>query len=224
MSIRPAVIAFDVVETLFALDALERRFEKIGLKADALPVFFARMLRDAFALEASGRYVPFREVAQATLKVTISSYGEQATDDKVETVLQGFAELAPHPDVKEAIDRIHLAQVRVIALSNGSADATKTLIEKAGLIDFFEKVLSIDDVRHWKPHREVYEYAVREAGVEASRMALIAAHSWDTHGAKQVGLKTGWVRRREKEYSSVMATPDVQGATLVEVVDQLLAG
>jgi hypothetical protein len=39
-------------------DALERRFEQIGLKPDALQIFFARMLRDAFALEAAGRYSP----------------------------------------------------------------------------------------------------------------------------------------------------------------------
>lgn len=223
MSLRPAVIAFDVVETLFSLDSLERRFEQIGLKAEALPLFFTRMLRDAFALEASGQYVPFREVARASLSVTIRSYGHEPTDDKVQAVLQGFSELEPHPDVREAIDRVHLAQVRIIALTNGSAETTQTLINKAGLTDFFEKTLSIDEVRHWKPHRAVYEYAVSEAGVDSARMALVAAHAWDTHGAKQAGLVTGWVRRREKEYSRAMATPDFQGSTLTEVVDKLLA-
>lgn len=222
MSIRPAVIAFDVVETLFSLESLARRFERIGLEPQALPLFFSRMLRDAFALETSGVYVPFRQVAEASLRVTISNYGGRASDEHVQAVLGGFSELEAHPDVREAIELVHLAEVRVFALTNGSAETTRRLIEKAGLSDFFEKILSIDAVRHWKPHHEVYAYAVREAGVDASRVALVAAHAWDTHGAKQAGLKTGWVRREEKEYSPAMSAPDAQGASLTEVVGKLL--
>ena len=222
MPLRPAVIAFDVVETLFSLQSLEHRFEAIGLERSALPIFFSRMLRDAFALEASGIYVPFREIAQASIEVTIASCGEHSTAEKVKTILDGFAELEPHADVREAIERVHLAEVRVFALTNGSADATRKLIEKAGLADFFEKTLSIDSVRHWKPHRSVYEFAVREAGVDASRVALVAAHAWDTHGAKQAGLRTGWVQRGEAAYSSAMSPPDATARTLTEVVEKLL--
>lgn len=222
MTMRPDVIAFDVMETLFSLQSLTPRFESIGLGAEVLPIFFSRMLRDAFALEASGTYVPFREVAAASLKVIIRSYGGHPSDDSVQTVLAGFSELAPHPDVHEAIELVHLAEVRVFALSNGSAETTHKLLEKAGLSEFFEKTLSIDGVHHWKPHRAVYDYAVREAGVEASRVALVAAHAWDTHGAKRASLKTGWVDRLEKEYSSAMAAPDARGTTLPEVVGKLL--
>ncbi len=222
MSLRPAVIAFDVVETLFSLEPVARRLSRLGLDEKALPTFFSRMLRDAFALEVSGTYVPFREIAQASLKVTLAGYGASTSDDTVKSVLEGFSELEPHPDVREAIDRVHLAEVRVFALTNGSAETTRKLIEKAGLTDFFEKILSIDAVKHWKPHRAVYDYAVREAGVDASRVALIAAHAWDTHGAKQAGLRTGWVPRHEKIYSPAFAAPDAQGATLTEVVTKLL--
>lgn len=205
-----------------SLESLKGRFEQIGLDAHALPIFFSRMLRDAFALEASGNYVPFRKIASASLGVTLASYGKPAGDDRIQTVLQGFAELEPHPDVREAIELVHLAEVRVFALTNGSVEITRKLIEKAGLSEFFEKTLSIDAVRQWKPHRAVYEYAVREAGVDATRVALVAAHSWDTHGATQVGLKTGWVQRQEKAYFRAMSAPDAQGATLTDVVGKLL--
>jgi 2-haloacid dehalogenase len=219
---RPEVIAFDVVETLFSLTAVERRFVEIGLDAEAVPLFFSRMLRDAFALASTNMYVPFRDLAKATLEVTISSFDQPVQNDKVETVLQAFSELEAHPDVAQAVERASSSGVRLFALTNGSAATTQKLIGNAGLTAFFEKTLSIDDARHWKPHRDVYQYAVRAAGVAAERVALIAAHSWDTHGAKQAGLITGWVQRREKAYSAAMSPPDVQGATLTEVVDQLL--
>src|SRR5438552_11048148 len=34
----------------------------------------------------------------------------------------------------------------------------------------------------------VYLHAAKECGVEPSRVALVAAHAWDTHGAKRAGL------------------------------------
>jgi 2-haloacid dehalogenase len=54
-------------------------------------------------------------------------------------------------------------------------------------------------------------------------VALVAAHAWDTHGAHQAGLATGWVARLEDEFPAIYATPDVTGRDLVEVVSGLLA-
>ena len=54
------------------------------------------------------------------------------------------------------------------------------------------------------------------------RVTLIAAHAWDTHGAHQTGLTTGWVARLEDEFPAIYAPPDVTGQDLVEVVSGLL--
>lgn len=223
MESKPTVIIFDVIETLFSLKSLAPRFQALGLPAEALPLFFARMLRDAFAAEVAGSYAPFREMAKATLSVTASSHGLAGDESRIDAVLDGFAELEPHPDVREAFERIHLAELRILTLTNGSADNTAKLLARSGLADFVEKTISIDAVGHWKPHRDVYLHAVREAGVHADRVALIAAHAWDTHGAKQAGLRTGWVQRGELQYSAALSQPDAQGRTLGVVVEQLLA-
>jgi 2-haloacid dehalogenase len=59
--------------------------------------------------------------------------------------------------------------------------------------------------------------------VPPGRIALVAAHAWDTHGARQAGLLTGWVARTANPYPSIFTAPDITGSTLVEVVDGLLA-
>jgi 2-haloacid dehalogenase len=66
---RPDVVAFDVVGTLFSLGPVAARLQETGLPEGALDEWFARFLRDAFALDTAARYAPFREVAQATLEV-----------------------------------------------------------------------------------------------------------------------------------------------------------
>jgi len=222
MAVRPVVIVFDVIETLFALEPLADRLQAVGLPPEALRVFFAGMLRDAFAMEVSGMYRRFREVASASLAVTMANYGVAPEQVKVVHVLDGFAELPAHPDVRPAFERAQSAGMRIMTLTNGAAESTQQLLARAGLLGLVERTISIDEIGHWKPDRNVYLHAARASGVAPSRVALVAAHAWDTHGAKQAGLVTGWVQRHDKKVLEIFSAPDVRGATLMEVVDQLL--
>ena len=43
MITRPQVVAFDVIETLFSLDAVEARFEDAGLSSPAMDLWLARV-------------------------------------------------------------------------------------------------------------------------------------------------------------------------------------
>ncbi|MGQ0545119.1 MAG: haloacid dehalogenase type II [Betaproteobacteria bacterium] len=220
---RPRVVALDIVETVFDLEPLAARTSAAGLPAGALRLFFAQMLRDAFALEASAVYKPFREVAAGSLTVVMANHGIQARPASVDAVLAGFGELSAHADVEPALDRLRAAGIRIIALTNGSADNTGRLLARAALAPFIERIVSIDEVRRWKPNREVYLHAARVAGVEPERMALVAAHAWDVHGAKQAGLCGAWVARQDRAYQPAMSPPDVRGETMAQVADRLLA-
>ncbi len=220
MATRPLVIAFDVIETLFPLEPLRQRLVDAGLPGDLLELWFARLLRDGFALVASGEYRPFGEIATATLR---STAGSALDDDTVRTVLGGFAVLDPHPDVAPAIQLARDAGVRMVTLTNGSAQNTAALLRRAGVDDDIEQVLSVDDVQRWKPAAEIYQHAAHSTRVPPDRVALVAAHAWDTHGAHQAGLTTGWVARLEDDFPAIFAAPDVTGRDLVAVVSGLLA-
>jgi hypothetical protein len=60
-------------------------------------------------------------------------------------------------------------------------------------------------------------------GVEPDRLALVAAHGWDAHGARRAGLVGAWVSRLEGTFAATFDPPDETGADLVEVADRLLA-
>jgi 2-haloacid dehalogenase len=57
---RPRAVAVDIVETLVSLDALAVALEAHGLGPGAVERLFTRLLRDGFALAASGAFRPFR--------------------------------------------------------------------------------------------------------------------------------------------------------------------
>ncbi|MGH8825645.1 MAG: haloacid dehalogenase type II [Jiangellaceae bacterium] len=220
MAGRPLVIAFDVIETLFPLEPLRQRLLAAGLSGHVLELWFSTLLRDAFALVASGGYRPFGEIAADALR---SAADSPVSDQQVQDVLAGFAELGPHQDVEPAMRTAGEAGVRMITLTNGSAGTTAGLLRRAGLDRFIQASLSVDDIRRWKPAPEIYLHAARTCRVAPGRVALVAAHAWDIHGAHGAGLVTGWVARTATPYPTIFAAPDVTGSALGEVVDALLA-
>jgi 2-haloacid dehalogenase len=212
---RPRVVAFDVVETLASLDPIADRLARHGLDRDELTGWFTRMLRDGMALTAAGGYAGFADVARSALAAHTRG---TLSMDQIDDVLAGFGELTAQPDAIAAVRAARDAGLRVFTLTNGAAATTRTFLERAGIAGDVEAVLSIDDVRAWKPNPAVYRYAVETAGVPAGQVALVAVHSWDIFGARQAGLTTGWCPRLEGTPTPVFGAADVIDDTLDGVI------
>ncbi len=220
---RPAAVIFDVIETLFPLDPLRVRLAALGLAPLDLDTWFTRILRDAFALDASGSFRPFREIAGGALEVLLAQRSRPVERAAVEDVLDGFKTLDPAPDVAPAFRRLAGAGVPIATLSNGGVEATRGLLDRAGLLGDVARVMGVDEIRRYKPGREIYLHAARTLGQPPERLALVAVHAWDVEGAQRAGLVGGWCARLERRFHPAMGPPAVQGEDLVAVVDALLA-
>ena len=62
----PKVLAFDVIETLAPLDPVAAALDAEKFPPHAMLLFFARLLRDAFALEAAATFRPFLLLRRST--------------------------------------------------------------------------------------------------------------------------------------------------------------
>lgn len=118
--------------------------------------------------------------------------------------------------------RLSAAGVRLACLTNGTAQVTDAFVRRCGLEPYVEKVITVEEVRRWKPPAPIYRHAAEVLEVPPDRLALVAAHAWDCHGAKRAGLTTAWISRLEGRYPPIFAPPDVRGADLVQVADRLL--
>jgi 2-haloacid dehalogenase len=217
---RPAVVAFDVIETLMSLEPLRDRLAQAGQPPPTLEAWYTRTLRDGMALSAAGDYTAFTDVAEAALRaLTNYSIG----DEQVAQVMAGFDDLLAFDDALPAVTMLTGAGLRVACLTNGSAHLTSSFVNRTGLGSLVDRVISVGEVYRWKPATVVYLYAAEVMGVPPERMALVAAHDWDCHGAKRAGLTTGWVSRKAGGYGTPFAPPDVAGEDLTEVAAKLLA-
>lgn len=220
MTRRPAVVAFDVIDTLMSLEPLRERLTAIGQPAHLLEAWYTRTLRDGMALSATGDYVPFADVAEAALR-GLTSY--TISHEQVAQVMAGFAELPAFPDALPAITALTDAGIRVALVTNGSAELVSAFAERAGFGPRIDRVISVAEVFRWKPSGMVYRYAAEILDVPPQWLALVAAHDWDCHGAKRAGLTAGWVSRKSGGYSALLEPADVTGEDLTEVAAKLLA-
>jgi 2-haloacid dehalogenase len=220
MSRRPAVVAFNVIETLMSLEPLRARLTEVGQPPHLLEAWYTRTLRDGMALSATGDFAAFTDVAEAALR---GSANYSISDEQVAQVMAGLADLPAFPDALPAITTLTDAGVRVACLTNGTADLTSSFVNRSGLGALVERVITVGEVYRWKPAVVVYLYAAEVMGVPPDQMALVAAHDWDCHGAKRAGLTTGFVTRKTGGFGAPFARPDVVGEDLTEVAAKLLA-
>lgn len=217
-------IVFDVNETLSDMTPLRDRFEQVGAPADLMPTWFAGVLRDGFALAAAGAYADFADIARdgiRTLLVALDGRGPDEADDAARHILEGMAELPPHPDVPGGVHALRRAGFRLVTMTNGSADLTDGLLKRAGVRDQFDALLGVSGPRCWKPAPDAYRYAVRRAGVRTGEALLIAVHPWDVDGAQRAGLAGAWLRRGTVHYPETMSRPKWTAEDLEELAEVL---
>ncbi|MFE0631193.1 haloacid dehalogenase type II [Streptomyces sp. NPDC058864] len=225
MAVNPiSVIVFDVNETLSDMTPLGDRFAEVGASADLLPLWFAGILRDGFALTAAGGYADFSEVATENARVLLTGLSDWTGDTKAAAhhVVEGFAALDLHPDVPEGVQMLHAAGYRLLTMTNGSQATTQRLLDSAGLLKHFDALLDVSEPRCWKPSRDAYLHATDRAGVRPAEAMLVAVHPWDIDGARRAGLAGAWLRRGRAHYPGVMTPPDWVAENVTELAGKLI--
>ena len=219
------VIVFDVNETLSDLAPMAQRFASVDLPPHLAQTWFAQVLRDGFALAATGDSASFAAIAAGALHTVLATHApHRDSEAAVQHVLEGFRSLAVHPDVPEGVRVLEDAGLRLVTLSNGAPDVAEALLTRAGVRERFERLLSVEDAGLWKPALASYAYAARACEVSPADMMLVAVHPWDVHGAARAGLRTAWVTRDEgAAYPSYFTAPDLIVTGLDDLAHQLTA-
>jgi 2-haloacid dehalogenase len=218
----PTVVVFDVNETLSDLRPLAQRFTDLGAPAHLARLWFAVLLRDAFALTAAGALRRFADLAVDAVHTVLAGVEvDRSPEDAAAHVVDGFAQLSLHPDVAEGVRALRQAGLRLVTLSNGAASVAERLLGDAGIRDQFEAVLSVEDAGAWKPARRAYEHAARTCGTEPERMLMVAVHPWDVDGAQRAGMRGAWIDRDGGHYPAVLTPPAVTARDLPDLARRL---
>lgn len=212
-------VVFDIIGTCFSLDKPRQRLAEVGAPAHALQLWFAQTLRDAFALSHAGGYQPLKQILEAELPRTLKALGVEADSMQVQRVVASFAELDLQPDALEAFRTLAEAGLKLVALTNGSDDSTRKLLENAAATKYFDSIFSCDAIQKTKPHPDVYALVKQDAEGD---IWMVAAHAWDIAGAARAGLKTAFITSEEEDYLSAYPQPEVVADSLHEAASKII--
>ena len=222
MTTRPELLVFDVNETLSDLAPMAHRFEEVGVPGQLAQPWFAGLLRDGFALTVHEQNPAFADIGRTNLRILLPEADlDRSLDDAVAYLMEGFLALPVHPDVVEGIKALADLGIRHVTLSNGATSVAEGLLDRAGILDRFDKLLSVADAGVWKPHADAYAYALRTCDVDSGDAMLVAVHPWDTDGARRAGLGAAWVNRSGTSYPAHFRLPDLEVESLTALADAL---
>ena len=203
---------FDAYGTLFDVHSVMQRCESWwpGKGAAVSQAWRAKQLEYTWQRSLMQRYQPFSAVTRDALAWACESLGLALDEKKAQSLMDEYLRLSTFPDVPAALARLRRNQanlsVRQAILSNGSPDMLVPLVKNSGLK--FDAVLSVDEVKIFKPAPEVYELAVKKLSVPKDRIGFVSSNCWDALGAKSFGFTAYWINRAGAPVDRLGFTPD----------------
>jgi 2-haloacid dehalogenase len=168
-----------------------------------------------------GRYEDFWQVTESALTFACRSLGLDCSPATRQKLMEAYLRLKPFPEVRQALQS--LSRYTLAILSNGSPRMLTAVVTNAGLKDVFADVISVDELKIFKPSPRVYELASQHLHVSQNAIGFISSNFWDIAGAKSFGLWTCWINRSKVPEEELGFQPDAVIDNLAELQEKLTA-
>jgi len=216
-------VLFDINETVLDLGSLKPKFKAAFGDEGVTATWFSMLLHTSTVCIITGIKTNFATLAGTMLDTIAARLGVELPEVMRADILGNFASLPPHADIKPALTRLRSADYRTVAFSNSSVNLITTQIENAGLTEYFDEIVSVEETGSFKPDPKVYEFVAERINRPIEQLRLVATHDWDTHGALSAGMQAAYIDRYGAPYHSQYRQPDVYEKTMNDVVEQIIA-
>jgi 2-haloacid dehalogenase len=212
---RPEAFVFDAYGTLYDVHSVTSRCESCwpGKGAQLSQLWRAKQLEYTWQRSLMQRYAPFSTVTREALAYSCEALKLELSVAQMEALMAEYLDLALHPDVDSALGKI---TGKKAILSNGSPDMLLPLVKNSGLA--FDAVISVDELKVFKPAPSVYSLATARLQTDASRVAFVSSNCWDAIGAKSFGFTVYWINRAGAPIDRLGFQPDRTLKTLDEIL------
>ena len=212
---RPEAFVFDAYGTLFDVHSVSARCESCfpGKGAQLSQLWRAKQLEYTWQRSLMQRYVPFSSVTREALAYSWEVLKLELSVAQMEGLMAEYLNLSVYPDVPGTLNTI---KEKKAILSNGSPDMLLPLVQNSGLQ--LDAVISVDELKIFKPAPQVYELAVKQLGVAKERIGFVSSNCWDALGAKAYGFNVYWINRTHAPLDRLGFQPDRILKSLDEVL------
>ena len=191
----PSVCVFDVNETLLDIEFIAPLFQRLFGDRRVMREWFGQLILYSEATTLSGPYTTFFTLGQGLLKMLGTIHNVSITEADIDELRTRMLTMPAHADVPTGLKHLKDAGFRLVTCTNSPPDPQTSPLKHAGIDGWFERSLSIDRVRRFKPAPQVYHMVAEELNVPPSAICMVAAHVWDTIGAQSVGCSGALIAR-----------------------------
>jgi 2-haloacid dehalogenase len=216
-------IAFDYF-VLFNPDSViseaEREFPGKGRELTNL--WRTRQFEYSWLRSITNRYVDFFAVTEDALVYATNSMKLELTPDSKHRLLDSYLHLAPWPDTVDALQRLRQSGLRVITIANFSPTMLSSNAQNAGLLKYFDALVSTDANHTYKPDPRAYQLGMDRLHLRKQDIVFAAFGGWDAAGAKSFGYPTFWVNRFNQPFEELGIRPDATSTNLDGLLEFVL--
>jgi 2-haloacid dehalogenase len=217
----PAVraVAFDGF-ALFDATAVMSTAETLapGRGSALVTAWRARHFEYQWLRTLGGQYADFQRTADDALIYVSKTLGIAMSRDDRARLVDAQAQLRPWPDAVAAVRELRSAGLRLAMLSNMTEQMLASGLQRAGIADAVELVLSTDRVRAAKPSPRAYDLGPSALGMRRDEIAFVAFAGWDVAGAAWYGYPTAWLNKSNAPGEELGVAPRVVAADLGTIV------
>ena len=215
-------ILFDINETVLDLSSLKPKFKTAFGDESVMATWFSMLLHSSTVCILTKVQSNFATLAGTMLESIAARMSITLSDKARDDILNGFANLPPHNDIKPALSQLQSAGFRTVAFSNSSLNLISTQMSNAGLTEYFDEIISVEETGSFKPDPAVYKFAAKQLNQPLESLRLVATHDWDTHGALSVGMSAAYINRSGAIYHPLYRQPDIYASTMEDIVKQII--
>jgi 2-haloacid dehalogenase len=217
-------IGIDVYGTL--VDPLEMSVylrPLIGDLAERLAELWrGKQLEYTFRRASMGRYENFDMCSKHALSFTLEALGVELAAKAQQDLLEQYQRLTAYTDAVPALRRLAQAGYKAVAFSNGVETTLRRLLDYAGIAPHLHGIVSVDDLKTFKPDQRVYFYLAQRLQCALSDTWLVSSNPFDVIGAKWAGLKAAWIKRKaDSAFDPWDIHPDLITRNLIEFAERL---
>jgi 2-haloacid dehalogenase len=185
---------FDAYGTLFDVHSVIEAGREITTDPAALSTLWRqKQLEYTWLRSLMDRYEDFWAVTESALRYAVRRLELRASDAQLGRLMKAYLSLACFPEVKAALAR--LAGRPCAILSNGAPAMLEAAVRSSGLGSSLAHVISVDEVKIFKPSPRVYALGAARLGLAAPQLLFVSSNAWDVAGAKSFGHQVAWCNR-----------------------------
>ena len=212
-------IIFDAYGTLFDVNsAAEKCKDKIGDKWEGFANYWrTTQLEYTWLRSLMKRHKNFWQITEDSLDKSMNAFNMDKSMRN--ELLDLYKILSPFSEVPEVLKNLKKKNYKLAILSNGTPSLLNELVKSNNLENVFDDILSIEEVKIYKPDSKVYDIPVKKYKIEKNEFAYLSANTWDVSGAGNYGFNPVWVNRNNSIFDNLDYVPKYQIENLSKLID-----